>query len=350
MQKNVSRLSRWWTRFTNFEFWPFWLIYSPLVIQYVYYAVRAKSLFFFSASNPGIEFSGMLGESKIRIYEGIADQYIPKTSFLAKTSNSTEVRESARALGLKYPFVLKPDRGERGWMVKVIRNDEQLKQYLAKNQVDFLIQEWIDLPVEMAIFYFRHPNSAQGTVSSIAIKEFYHITGNGANTVAELVELDVRGKMFKEKLFSQSDLDPESVPAANENIRIGHIGNHSLGTIFKNGNALINDKLTSQIDKLSQSITGFYFGRFDIRCASISSVEEGEFKIIELNGSGSEPAHIYDPESTVIRAFKDIAFHLRKMFEISIYNHQQGVAYMDFDEFKKMMRIVRSYRRLQKHR
>lgn len=348
MSKKVSLLTRWWTRVTHFEFWPFWLIYTPIMVQYLYYGIKARSFFFFSASNPGIEFSGMLGESKIRIYEGIEDQYLPKTAFLHRDTNPYQVLECAKKLGLQFPFVLKPDRGERGWMVKVIRSETQLKAYLEKNQVDFLIQEWIDLPMELAIFYHRHPRDPRGTVSSIAVKEFYQIVGDGKNSISALIDLDVRGKMFKEKLFNQSEADPNAIPEAGQTLKIGQIGNHSLGTVFRDGNSLINEQITAVIDEMSKNIDGFYFGRFDIRCADFSSAEKGTFKIIELNGSGSEPAHIFDPKYSAVKAIKDISHHLKKMYQISTYNHAEGVAYMKLNGFLEMMRMVKSYRKLQK--
>ena len=341
------KVSKLWFRLTRFEFWPFWVIYFPIVWYYLYLSIRARSIFFFSTSNPGIEFSGMLGESKINIYRNINPKYIPITEILSKSATLQEVEEKMATSNLQYPVVLKPDRGERGWMVKIIRNSAQLQDYLNENRVDFLIQEWINQPLELAIFYFRHPNSASGTVSSIAAKEFFQVIGDGKKTLVDLIDQDARGSRFKEELLSQTDLNPESIPLPGEKIRVGQIGNHSLGTIFTDGNSRINDKIESRIDEVARAIDGFYFGRFDIRCESFEKLEEGEFKILELNGSGSEPAHIFDPDFEIFQAYRDIAYHLKMMFEISVSNHKLGVPYMTMKEFFSMIAIVRSYRSLQ---
>ncbi|HOZ87200.1 MAG TPA: hypothetical protein PL029_05545, partial [Bacteroidia bacterium] len=44
-------------------------------------------------------------------------------------------------------------------------------------------------------------------------------------------------------------------------------------------------------------------GRYDIRCTSIEDLKKGNnFSILELNGSGAEPAHIYDPNFSYLKA------------------------------------------------
>jgi len=55
------------TKITHWEYWPFELVYFPVVLYYFWLSIRARSFFFFSASNPSIETGGMLGESKFGI-------------------------------------------------------------------------------------------------------------------------------------------------------------------------------------------------------------------------------------------------------------------------------------------
>jgi hypothetical protein len=49
-----------------------------------------------------------------------------------------------------------------------------------------------------------------------------------------------------------------------------------------------------------------------------------------LNGSASEPAHIYAPGFPLLKAYKVVFHHWRILFEISRMNHQNGVPYMSF--------------------
>ena len=55
------------------------------------------------------------------------------------------------AARLKFPVIFKPDIGERGWMVQKIHNEDDASQYLNKVPIDFLIQEFLDLPLEFGV-------------------------------------------------------------------------------------------------------------------------------------------------------------------------------------------------------
>ena len=57
---------------------------------------------------------------------------------------------------------------------------------------------------------------------------------------------------------------------------------------------------------------GIYYGRFDLKCKSIELLEEGKgIHILEFNGVAGEPAHIYDPEFPVWKAYRDIYRHFK---------------------------------------
>ncbi|MEP6789425.1 MAG: M24 family metallopeptidase, partial [Acidobacteriota bacterium] len=49
-------------KLTHWEYWPFGIIQAPLFFYYPWLALKSRSLFFFSASNPGILMGGMFGE------------------------------------------------------------------------------------------------------------------------------------------------------------------------------------------------------------------------------------------------------------------------------------------------
>lgn len=51
----------------------------------------------------------------------------------------------------------------------------------------------------------------------------------------------------------------------------------------------------------------------------------GEFKAVEFNGIGAEPAHIYDPEYPVWKKYRDIYRHWRVIFEIYKIQAANGV-------------------------
>ena len=119
-------------------------------------------------------------------------------------------------------------------------------------------------------------------------------------------------------------------------IVLNTIGNHCLGTKFINGEEYINGKLHATFDQISKQIEGFYFGRYDLRCASIEDLYEGKIKIVELNGCGAEPAHIYQPGYSLRKALGVMYHHWKNLFTISMQNHKRGVKFMSSKEGWKL--------------
>ncbi len=136
------------------------------------------------------------------------------------------------------------------------------------------------------------------------------------------MESDIRSKM---QIYRQEKVLLESVPYDKEIIRIESIGNHNRGTKFINSNHLISKKLVATFDKLALEIPDFHYGRFDIKYQSFEELEEGKnFKILELNGSNSEPTHIYDQSNGLMQSLKDMAYHWKIMANIYSQLHKKG--------------------------
>jgi hypothetical protein len=330
--------SNFFIKLRNWEYWPFGIVQFPLMIYWLWLALRARSLVFFSASNPGIVMGGMLGESKHDVLKKIPPQYIPKTILIKIPVSKEDVMEQMSRLGFSLPVIFKPDIGERGFMVKHIRTTEDIERYIKQISINFLVQELVDLPLEFGVFYRRFPSQENGEVTSVVMKEMLSVTGDGRATLQELILSKDRAKLQWEKLrITYHDRLTEIVPAEKK-IELVPIGNHALGTKFLNGNYLINPKLSSTFDHISKQIEGFYFGRYDLRCASLDDFHEGKIKIVELNGCGAEPAHIYDPDFKLYDALKVLFTHWKNIFEIAQENHKLGVKYISHKEARDLYR------------
>lgn len=281
---------------------------------------------------------GMLGESKYDVLKLIPGQYKPKTIRIQYPYTSTHVLTVLSDNDFRFPVIFKPDLGERGFMVKQIFNETDIEQYANKLHADFLIQELVDLPVECGVFYTRFPEEKSGKVTSLVLKEMLTVTGNGKSPLQELILAKPRAKLQWEVLKEvHAEKLATNIPKGVI-VELNVIGNHCLGTKFLNGEYLINDKLTQTFDSISKQIEGFYFGRYDLRCASIEDLYEGKIKIMELNGCGAEPAHIYQPGFSLWRALIILFMHWKNMFTISAQNHKRGTPYMPFKEGKIIYR------------
>ena len=126
------------------------------------------------------------------------------------------------------------------------------------------------------------------------------------------------------------------VVAEGEKIELVSIGNHCLGTRFLNENHLITKRLSDSFDSISKQIDGFYFGRFDLRVATLQDLENGKVLVMELNGCGAEPAHIYQPGFPISKALAVLFRHWNDIYRISAENHQRGIAYISFKEARSI--------------
>lgn len=330
--------SNFFIRLTSWEYWPFGLVQFPFFIYWLWLSLRARSLLFFSASNPGILMGGMLGESKFEVLKLIPDQYKPKTILIRYPFSYKQVLASLSENGFHYPVIFKPDMGERGFMVRRIFNEREVEDYVKKIKSDILIQELIDLDLECGVFYTRFPDQPNGRVTSLVTKEMLAVTGDGTSTLQDLILSKPRAKL-QLKVLRQTHVEKlTTIIPAGETYSLNAIGNHCLGTKFLSGQHLINEKLSHTFDSISKRIDGFYFGRFDLRCASLEDLYEGRIKIMELNGCGAEPAHIYQPGFSIWKAFGILLDHWKNMFTISVQNHKRGVPYLSLKEGKVIYR------------
>lgn len=334
----------------HWEYWSFNTVYIPIYIVWVALCIRARSFFFFNASNPTIENGGFVLESKEKIYQLIPKEYYPATLYFKKETAADELKKRVEIAGLNFPLIAKPDIGGKGKGVKKIYNMDELAAYLDYTKGDFLVQNYIDYGHEVGIFYYRYPNQEKGKISGIVYKELLTITGDGQSTIEALLLQDKRFILQLPVLRStyKSSLK-EVLPSGEKKILVPY-GNHARGAKFLDISDKVNEQLTASMDNVCRQVDGFYFGRLDIRYNSWEELEQGKnFSIIELNGAGSEPTHIYDPKHSIFFAWKEIIRHWIILWKISRMNHKlKNIPYMKFSEGVKMLRDNSAFEKMMK--
>ena len=329
----------------HWEYWPFHLVYIPVYIYWFWLALKAKSFFFFSTVNPTIRNSGFLMESKKEIYELIPEEYYPVTLLFNSGTDISVILHSIIKSGLNYPLIGKPDIGMKGMAVKKLENEFELTEYATASKVDFLIQEFVSYQNEVGVFYYRYPNKENGIVSGIVKKEFLAVKGDGFSTINELLRKNKRYILQLSVLQKTHGNKMETVLLKDEEFILVPYGNHIRGAKFIDDSHLIDKNLTQVIDTVCKKVKGFYFGRLDIRYSSWEELRQGKnFSIIELNGAGSEPTHIYDPKHSIFFAWKEIIRHLNILWRISRINyHSINRPYMSTKAGLKMLRDNSAY-------
>ncbi len=345
--KEIFRHS-FFIKFFNWEYWPFSVVYSPIYFYWILLGLRNKNFFYFNTSNPTIKNGGFLMESKKEIYDLLPAAYYPRTLLFKSCNNTAKILEQIKTNNFNYPLIGKPDIGMQGLAVKKLENESDVVAYCASSKVDFLIQEFIHLEKEVGIFYYRYPGEVKGRISGIVSKEFLTVTGDGILTVGELLQNENRHILQIPYLQStNANLLKEVLTKGQVKLLVPY-GNHARGAKFIDVSHLINNKLETTIDTICKKVKGFYFGRMDLRYNTWEELEQGKnISIIELNGAGSEPTHMYDPKHSIFFAWKEIIRHWNILAKVSRLNHQQQqIPYMRFSEAMTMFKENKNYVKL----
>jgi membrane protein DedA with SNARE-associated domain len=329
LRQVTVKLERW----RHWEFWPAWMFYPPVAIYCVWLAIKYRGLTVATASNPGIFCGGLVGESKMVTLKNLAQtspQFTAAAELVAEGDFETRLHslEEIRAeLDLRYPFILKPDLGQRGAGVKLIRTQAQAENYLRQSTAPLLVQRYAPGPFEAGIFYYRFPNESHGKIFAITDKIFPAAVGDGHHTIAELIGRDARARLIAHAYLKRVASRRDEVPPAGELVRLVEAGNHAQGCIFRDGRRLWSPELEARIDEISQRLDGFYIGRYDIRYPGENDLRAGKnFQIVELNGASSEATNIYDARNSLWSAYRTLFQQWDLVFAIGAANRRRGVA------------------------
>lgn len=323
-----------WHRLTNWEFWPMWAVYFPCIFYYIWISLKSRSFGFFKAVNPALPYGGMTLENKNFINRLIPESYRAKSFLLDRKIPQQNALDLIEENNMQYPVILKPNNGCRGRNVEIVYNQEQVAKYFGKvDKEDVLLEEYIDFPNEIGIFYIRYPDEKNGFISGIVEKKGIEVSGDGYKNLGELIRFDLRYHQFYPSVFENGVFDENYVPEKGEEILLSSIGNHARGATFYDVSEKKSAALENVFDEFCKNIDGFYYGRFDIKFSSWEKLEKGEnFKIIELNGAASEPTFIYDPKKSYFAAVREITRHWNYMYRIAKINNRKGHRFTDINE------------------
>jgi hypothetical protein len=245
--------------------------------------------------------------------------------------------------GLAFPVVLKPDAGQRGSGVKIARSADDLRAWFDRVRVDAVVQEHAS-GVEFGVFYYREPDQDRGRLFSITRKVFPEVVGDGVRRLEDLILADERATCMARLYLEGNAQRLWDVPAAGERVRLTDIGNHCRGTLFFDGTDLRTPAMEDAFDRLSKSVPGFFFGRYDVFVPSAQDLQQGRnLKVIELNGATAEATSIYDPRHGLLDAYRVLFEQWRILFRIADENRKRGAPVVPWPE---LVRQLGEYRRM----
>lgn len=314
----------------RFEYWPVGLVYLPALFYWLILAFRSRAMLYMTAANPGIEMGGFFGESKKAILDLVPDALKPQTILFQ--SGDRHISHKLQLAGISFPVVAKPNVGERGNGVEKLNDLNSLEAFLSDKNEPYLIQEYSSYPLEYGVLFYRMPGEEKGKVLSITGKKFMSLVGDGKSSMCQLMEKDFRFRKQIERLAAHINL--EIIPDLNEVVHPEPIGNHCRGTEFTNENHLISEQVHALFSQIAGQMEGFYIGRFDLKAKNENALLSGDgLHILEVNGTTSEPGHIYSRGYGILNAYRSIFEMMKKVQEIGVANHKRGTAYTSLSEF-----------------
>jgi hypothetical protein len=334
-------------KINNWERLPFAMIYAPFIFVWLYYFIRSRHFWFFSNVNPTMHFSGFEGETKEEISRQLPAENSPVTIYIQPSESFDCVLKKMCHAGLRFPVAVKPDIGTKGLLFRKIVDEKQLADYHALLPFTYLIQDMITMPLELSIFYVRYPGTKKGIITGLIAKEYLHVKGDGRSTLKQLIERHPKAFMMAYEQKQKHKAILNDVIPQNGAFYLNELGNHNRGARFINLKHEIDGRLSCVIDKLNLCSRHFYYGRYDIKTTSLEDLKQGKnISILEYNGTGSEPNHIYDIGLSYGQALHILAQHWKYMYEIGKINYNTGIAYIPFWKGVKMVRASKKNTRL----
>ena len=309
------------------EFWPSQVLYAPLVPLCIYFHVRYNGFGTFCAANPGIEpYGGFFRESKSEILSKLPEDAI-LPYFLIEPGAAEErlavFEGELERVGWGYPVILKPDTGEVGLGVKLVRNRESEANYLSEFPEALIAQRYHPGPYEVGVFYIRMPGTENGYIFSVTDKVFQSIKGDGKRTLADLIWSHPRYRHQAAVFEARHRARWDEVLPAGEELVLARAGNHYQGTLFRDGKHWITHALETRIDEISKTFEGFYFGRYDLRFSDADAFRDGhDINIVELNLSSAESTNMYDPKGGLVFLYRTLFRQWSLLFQVGDANRR----------------------------
>lgn len=318
-------------RIYHWETWHYLAKYIPISPAWFWYCLRSRSFWFFTPSNPGLSFGGFEGERKSEMYRQLPPGSYPKTIYIKALTDYPGIEDSFLANGFKYPVAVKPDAGMMGLMFRRINSAADLASYHATMKVDYIIQELVTYPLEVSVFYYRLPHESGGTITGFLKKEFLEVVGDGHSTLWELMRNYPRVRFRLEEMRLKHEGRLQDVLPWGEIYCLSYALNLSRGGRLVSLEHEKDEQLLKVFDALSNYTRHFYYGRYDIKCQSVEDLKQGRnFSILEYNGCGAEPHHVYGNGNNIFQAYRILLHHWKILYKISRYNHRRGIRHWDF--------------------
>jgi|688.fasta_scaffold24810_4 hypothetical protein len=289
-------------------FFPF-----PLLISYLIYKKTTMVGFFIGFIVQWIIFLNtnpypLTQDNKLAIMELIPQQYRPEIQFPLDDLK----KSSMNKMNVKFPIIVKPTvcSGRRK-NVTIVRTPNDLDNFFKENEdtANYMVQNYLsdeEYDIEIGVLWEKMPWEKEG----------------------KIIEINDQPKFKKNKDETTKQEEDDKRKKAMERKKI------------KTYNHLINDDLNELFNHISKRIKGFNVGRYDILIKSLDDFQNGDFKILEVNGiwGGQGTMHDVDnPFGLINWTLRRFVIGLGNIVTLHGYS-PLNLAMAMFESYKRMMR------------
>jgi len=250
----------------------------PLIVSWIGFAFKYRSLTLPSVANPYPRAGGMWGDSKSTYLldvaaserNWVADCVVVTRSTGPRTlyADLEQARQFLSAAGLVFPLIAKPDSGRR--CARRIDDVSALREYLrhVPPGEKLILQRLVSHPGVASALYARLPGASSGRILSLTLR-------------TDGVARDAR-----------QHITPE---------------------------------LEARLDAVARSMREFHYGRFALRFASVGELMRGEnFTIIDISGVDGAADHRCEAALPLGEVYRRAVDQQRIMFLIGDKNRARG--------------------------
>jgi membrane protein DedA with SNARE-associated domain len=250
----------------------------PLIVSWIGFAFKYRSLTLPTVANPYRPAGGMWGDSKSSYLldvtaserNWIADCVVVTRSTGPRTlyADLEQARQSLSAAGLPFPLIAKPDSGPR--CACRIDDVSALREYLRHFPAGekLILQRLVPHSGEVTALYARLPGTSSGRLLALTLRT---------------------------------------------------------DGLYRDARQHITPELEARLDAVARSMREFHYGRFALRFASIDELMRGEnFSIIEISGVSGAANRRCAPALPLAEIYRRAVDQQRIMFLIGDKNRGRG--------------------------
>src|SRR6187549_444671 len=104
------------------------------------------------------------------MYDLLPTGTYPPTFNVLPTDDLTTIQNKLQEYKIEYPFIVKPEVGGQGILLRKIDDEATLKHYHNLMPWEYIVQSLVHYPMEVSVFYIRHPAEKKGRITGFLHK------------------------------------------------------------------------------------------------------------------------------------------------------------------------------------